>query len=80
MQKRPQTFYIPLERRCFLKSLALISAGFTVPSYLAEAGLAPASSLESAAVSILPPGLYTVLLAGLNNGSGVGLVEIYDLP
>ncbi len=37
MQKPPQPFYIPLERRRFLKSLALISAGFTVPSYLAEA-------------------------------------------
>jgi hypothetical protein len=30
-------FYIPLERRRFLKSVALISAGFTVPGYLAEA-------------------------------------------
>lgn len=37
MQKPPQTFHIPLERRRFLKSLALISAGFTVPGYLAEA-------------------------------------------
>jgi hypothetical protein len=26
----------------------------------------------------LPPGLYTALLAGLNNGTGVGLVEVYD--
>ena len=37
MQEPPQPFYIPLERRRFLKSLALISAGFTVPGYLAEA-------------------------------------------
>jgi hypothetical protein len=27
---------------------------------------------------MLPPGLYTALLAGLNNGTGVGLVEVYD--
>jgi hypothetical protein len=27
---------------------------------------------------MLPPGLYTALLAGLNNGNGIGLVEIYD--
>ncbi len=27
----------------------------------------------------LPPGLYTAMLAGLNNGTGVGLVEVYDL-
>src|SRR5262245_9434575 len=33
----PKAFYIPLERRRFLKSLALVSAGFTLPGYLAEA-------------------------------------------
>jgi hypothetical protein len=27
---------------------------------------------------MLPPGLYTALLAGFNNTSGVGLVEVYD--
>jgi hypothetical protein len=34
--------------------------------------------LGSGIVIPLPPGLYTVLLAGLNNGTGIGLVEIYD--
>src|SRR2546428_1995943 len=33
----PEVFYIPLERRRFLRSLALASAGFTLPGYLAEA-------------------------------------------
>jgi hypothetical protein len=33
---------------------------------------------ESAIVVPLPPGVYTVLLAGRNNGTGVGLVEVYD--
>jgi hypothetical protein len=42
------------------------------------AGLAPANNLESAIASTLPPGLYTALLAGLNNGTGIGLVEVYD--
>jgi protocatechuate 3,4-dioxygenase beta subunit len=37
MQDGPKPFYIPLGRRRFLKSLALASAGFTVPGYLAEA-------------------------------------------
>ena len=41
-------------------------------------GLAPSNNLESAIVANLPPGLYTALLAGRNNGSGVGLVEVYD--
>jgi tRNA A37 threonylcarbamoyltransferase TsaD len=26
-----------------------------------------------------PPGLSTALLAGLNNSTGIGLVEVYDL-
>jgi hypothetical protein len=45
---------------------------------LTAAGLAPTDSLESGIATTLPPGLYTALLAGLNNGTGVGLVEVYD--
>ena len=41
------------------------------------AGLAPSNSKESAIADTLPPGLYTAILAGLNNGTGIGLVEIY---
>jgi len=43
------------------------------------AGLAPANALESAIAETLPPGRYTALVAGVNNGTGNGLVEIYDL-
>jgi hypothetical protein len=42
------------------------------------AGLAPTNNLESAIAASLPPGFYTVLLAGLNGGTGIGVVEIYD--
>ena len=42
------------------------------------AGLAPTNNLESGIAATLPPGLYTALLAGLNSGTGVGLVEVYD--
>jgi hypothetical protein len=45
---------------------------------LIAAGLAPSNPLESGIAATLPPGAYTALLAGLNNGTGVGLVEIYD--
>jgi len=45
---------------------------------LTAAGLAPTNSLESGIAATLPPGLYTALLAGVNNASGVGLVEVYD--
>jgi uncharacterized delta-60 repeat protein len=45
---------------------------------LIAAGLAPTNPLESGIAATLPPGLYTALLAGFNNGTGVGLVEVYD--
>ena len=46
---------------------------------ITAAGLAPTNNLESAIAATLPPGLYTALLAGLNNGIGIGVVEVYDL-
>ena len=45
---------------------------------LTAVGLAPTNNLDAAIVATLPPGLYTALLAGRNNGTGVGLVEVYD--
>jgi hypothetical protein len=45
---------------------------------LIAAGLAPSNQLESGIATTLPPGLYTALLLGVNNGAGVGLVEVYD--
>ncbi len=45
---------------------------------LTAAGLAPTNNLESAIAITLPPGPYTALLAGSNNGIGVGVVEVYD--
>jgi protocatechuate 3,4-dioxygenase beta subunit len=35
--KKPTPFYVSLARRKFLKSIALASAGFTIPGFLAEA-------------------------------------------
>jgi hypothetical protein len=45
---------------------------------LTAAGLAPTNNLESGIATTLPAGLYTALLSGVNNGVGVGLVEVYD--
>jgi hypothetical protein len=42
-------------------------------------GLAPGNNLESAIVATLPPGAYTAVVRGQGNGTGVGLVEAYDL-
>jgi hypothetical protein len=42
-------------------------------------GLAPQDSHESGIFTSLPPGQFTVILAGKNGGVGIGLVEIYNL-
>ena len=45
---------------------------------LTAAGLAPTNQLESAIATTLPAGTYTALLSGVNNGTGIGLVEVFD--
>jgi hypothetical protein len=42
-------------------------------------GIPPNNNLESAIVASLDPGNYTAKLAGKNDGTGIGLVEVYDL-
>ena len=43
------------------------------------AGLAPASDLESVIITTISPGPYTAIVKGVNDATGVGLVELYDL-
>ena len=42
-------------------------------------GLQPSDAKESAIVATLEPGLYTAIVRGSNDSTGVGLVEVYDL-
>lgn len=42
-------------------------------------GLAPENPLESGIFTSLAPGAYTAILAGKNSGTGIGLVEIYNM-
>lgn len=39
--------------------------------------LAPPSAGEAALVAMLPPGLYTAVVAGQGGGTGIGLIEVY---
>lgn len=41
--------------------------------------LAPTNDSESAILAVLDPGPYTAVLRGVSNGTGVGLVEVYNL-
>jgi hypothetical protein len=44
-----------------------------------DSGLAPSNNLESAILTSLNPGAYTAIVRGVNNGTGIALVEGYDL-
>jgi hypothetical protein len=44
-----------------------------------QSGHAPGNPLESAIIADLPPGNYTAIVRGLNNTTGVALMEVYDL-
>src|SRR4029079_15356042 len=50
-----------------------------IGSQLVANGLALQNDLESGIFITLPPGTFTAVLAGLNGGGGVGLVEVYNL-
>ena len=44
-----------------------------------NSGYAPSNGLESAIIADLQPGNYTAIVRGVNDTTGVGLVEVYDL-
>jgi plastocyanin/D-arabinose 5-phosphate isomerase GutQ len=44
-----------------------------------NSGLAPSNNLESAILTSLNPGAYTAIVRGVTNGTGIALVEAYDL-
>jgi len=44
-----------------------------------NSGHAPTDPNESAIIANLPPGNYTAIVRGVNNTTGVALVEVYDL-
>jgi hypothetical protein len=51
----------------------------TQEHFIMETGLAPTNDLESAIITGLDPGNYTAVVEGVSFGTGIGLVEIYDL-
>ena len=48
-------------------------------SDIQNSGLAPTAVSESAIIADLQPGNYTAIVRGVNNTTGVALVEVYDL-
>jgi hypothetical protein len=42
-------------------------------------GISPTDDLEAAIIITLPAGAYTAIVSGKNGGTGVGLVEVYNL-
>jgi hypothetical protein len=51
----------------------------TSAAELTARGLAPQNAKESGIFTSLPPGQFTVVLTGKGGGTGIGLVEIYNV-
>jgi len=51
----------------------------TQEAEIAASGFAPPNDLESAIIATLAPGSYTAVVSGKNGGTGVGLVDVYQL-
>ena len=72
-------------------TLDLYAAGSSVPlaqnndwkdtqaAEISATQLAPSRDAESAIVRTLDPGRYTAILRGRDGGTGIGLIEVYDL-
>lgn len=51
----------------------------TQSAEISATGFSPPNDLDSAMVLSLAPGSYTAIVRGADDGSGVGLVEVYDV-
>jgi hypothetical protein len=51
----------------------------TQQAAIAATQLAPAANAEAAILVTLPPGAYTAIQRGAGGGTGVGLIEVYDV-
>jgi hypothetical protein len=51
----------------------------TQQAEIQSSGLAPQSDTEAAVVATLAPGAYTAIVSGNAGGTGVGLIEVYDV-
>jgi hypothetical protein len=52
----------------------------TQQALIEATGLAPTNDKESAVLATLPPGAYTAIVRGVGQTTGIGLVEVYQLP
>ena len=59
---------------------AATSAEVASAALRAGAFALPPGSKDAALVVTLPPGAYSAIVSGANNGIGAGLVEVYELP
>jgi N-acetylneuraminic acid mutarotase len=63
------------------KSIAANDNWQTAPNRqeIIDAAFAPPNNSEAAILTTLSPGPYTAVVRGVNNSTGIGLVEVYDL-
>jgi hypothetical protein len=50
------------------------------PAAITATGLAPPQPQEAALLVTLPPGAYTAILSGAGQTTGVGLIDVFEVP
>ena len=63
-----------------LELLAIFAAQLTAAFSSVGAFALTANSRDAALIITLPAGTYTAQVSGVNNTTGVAIVEVYDLP
>ncbi len=58
----------------------IIGAECGTPSDITTTGLAPTNPQESAILITLSPGPYTAIVSGVGGATGIGLVEVFEVP
>lgn len=71
-----------LDQSAYSKLANISTRGFVeVDDNVMIAGLiAPSHDMDAALVQTLPPGAYTAVVRGNGQTTGVGLVEVYNIP
>jgi uncharacterized repeat protein (TIGR02543 family) len=54
------------------------AGGATAVAEIRATGIAPSNALESALMVTLNPGAYTAIVSGVNDGTGVAIVEVFE--
>ncbi len=76
----PLSLLLRMVRHYLSLSMTIARTRVQLPWSICNLGVAPNDDRESAILATFVQGNYTAVVRGKNNGTGVGLVELYNVP